>query len=201
MKRFWKIYGWKEHIYCEPVAEELARNLDFAAFFLERAGLAGWRGNFRCLKEEQLERRQPAPWWKNVYCHESACKCPRLAGKEVDICAVFEKEDGARTGLYVECKNPEDKELDVQQAQGYRERLSCWTQAGRGPRTIPRHESATSVLIADNAQRFAPDAVKSFRAVILFSEIEDFILGYSAACSLRIAEGKANQLAEKLAKK
>jgi hypothetical protein len=165
------LYGRIEHGYCAPVAEALATDFSFANFILSRTGLVDWHDNFRCLKNEQSQLRKSAKfWWKNVFCSESTCKCEGLKGREVDILAVFERVDGARLGLHVECKNPRDR-FHVGQAHGYRERLACWTQPGRGPRTIPQHELAASLLICERNNKHSVSDINQFDGVVYFDEI------------------------------
>jgi hypothetical protein len=165
------IYGHIEHCYCAPVAEALAKDHSFASFMLDRTGIMGWQGDFRCMKREQAQLRKTAKfWWKNVFCPESTCKCESLKGREVDILVVFARNDGARLGLHIECKNPDDR-FRVGQAENYRDRLSCWTQPGRGPRTIPAHEIAVSLLICDRDNKHSSNDINQFNGIVYFDEI------------------------------
>jgi hypothetical protein len=166
------LYGRIEHSYCEPVAEGLASDVGFAQFFIERAGRTDWARAFRCLKAEQAALRTSGQfWWKNVYCSESRCLCPNLRGREIDILAVFERSDGARLGLHIECKRPGDR-FSPGQAERYRERVACWTQNGRGPRTIPPHSEASAILICERDHRHAAADVVCFDGVVFFDEIK-----------------------------
>lgn len=174
------LYGAIEHRYCEPVAEELAANGTFAAFFLRRIGYAAWVGHCRVLRDEQSRLRPGARyWWKNVFCSESRCQCPRLRGREVDILVVVEHVDGRRLGLHIECKHPNDR-FHAGQAQGYRERLGCWTQPGRGPRTIPAHREAVAILLCARDHRHEADDVACFDGFVFFDEVAAVIQGYPA---------------------
>jgi hypothetical protein len=165
------IYGPIEHRYCEPVAEALANDIGFASFFMQRAGRENWSNEFRCLNREQaLMRTSGSYWWKNVFCSESRCTCPNLSGREIDILAIFESSDGERLGLHIECKHPKDK-FSKGQAARYRERVACWTQSGKGPRTIPAHGDAVAILICDRTNQHSVEDVAQFDATIFFDEI------------------------------
>lgn len=175
------IYGPLEHPYCEPVAEALANDSSFAKFFMERAGRGNWAESFSSLKDEQSRLRTSGDfWWKNVFCSESRCTCPNLRGREIDILAIFERGDGERLGMHIECKNPSDKFSKGQAAQ-YRERLSCWTKPGKGPRTIPQHGSAVAILICAREHRHAAADLDQFDAVIFFDEIAERLSNYPAS--------------------
>ncbi|WP_146740147.1 hypothetical protein [Hyphomonas sp. GM-8P] len=175
------MYGRIEHRYCEPVAEALASDRTFAQFFMERANIKGWGEAFRCLKDEQENLRKSARfWWKNVFCPESRCQCPNLRGREVDILAVFERLDGVRLGMHIECKHPKDI-FSEGQAERYRERLSCWTKSERGPPTIPAHEEAVAILICDRANNRSASDLAQFDAIIFFDEIAARIAEYPMA--------------------
>jgi hypothetical protein len=168
------IYGPTEHRYCAPVADGLTKNVAFSRFFLERAGRSDWASEFRCLNTEQKKSRKAKFWWKNVFCSEANCKCPNLRGRKVDIFIAYERTDGKRLGLHIECKHPTDVFHDGQAAR-YRERLSCWTRPGLGPRTIPMHNEAAAILITDRPIRHTAKDVLQFDAVIFFDEIAKFI--------------------------
>jgi hypothetical protein len=168
------IYGPIEHLYCTPVADALAENISFAKFFMERGGYPAWASDFRCLNKEQEKARRSKFWWKNVYCHKANCKCPNLKEGEVDICVIFERSDGKRLGMYIECKHPTDH-FHEGQATRYRERLACWTRLGFGPRKIPSHSEAVAILITDRTLRHAPEDVAQFDGVVTFDEIAKFI--------------------------
>lgn len=162
------------------MAKALATDAAFARFFMERAKRCDWTEEFRCLDREQAAlRTSGAYWWKNVFCSESRCLCPNLRGREIDILAVFERADGARLGMHIECKHPGDR-FSAGQAARYRERLECWTQQGRGPRTIPRHETAVAILMCDRANRFADDDLGQFDGVVYFDEIARLLPKYPA---------------------
>ena len=172
------IYGRIEHGYCEPVAEALAGDPAFAKFFMERAGYGDWADSFICLKDEQSRLRTSGDyWWKNVFCHESRCECPNLRGREIDILAVFQRSDGNRIGMHIECKHPTDH-FSKGQAARYRERLACWTKEGKGPRTIPKHGTAVAILICDRTNRHAADDLANFDAIIFFDEISTWLPDY-----------------------
>jgi hypothetical protein len=172
------MYGHKEHLYCEPVAEALASDMAFARFFIERAKVTDWDEDFFCLKSEQLRLRSKALfWWKNVFCSEYSCQCSNLKGTEVDIHVVFEQSDGKRLGLHIECKNPDDRFHSGQSAR-YRERLSCWGQPERGPKTIPRYDKAASILICERNNSHNPTDLAEFDGVIFFDEIQKWIPEY-----------------------
>jgi hypothetical protein len=172
------IYGRVEHGYCEPVAEALAGDPEFARFFMARAGVVDWADSFVCLKQEQARLRTSGKyWWKNVFCSESRCECPNLSGREIDILAVFQRDDGERLGIHIECKHPGDKFSNGQAAR-YRERLLCWTRDGKGPRTIPRHHSAVAILICSRDHRHDAGDVSQFDGVIFFDEISARLPNY-----------------------
>jgi hypothetical protein len=174
------IYGSVEHGYCEPVAEALASDPEFARFFMMRAGVGDWAESFVCLKQEQAQLRTSGKyWWKNVFCSESRCECPNLSGREIDILVVFQRMDGERLGLHIECKHPGDK-FSKGQAARYRERLSCWTKDGKGPRTIPRHRAALAILMCGRHHRHMADDVAQFDGVIFFDEISARLPNYPA---------------------
>lgn len=172
------IYGVIEHSYCEPVAEALACDVNFAKFFMTRAGKGGWADSFNCQKDEQARLRTSGDyWWKNVFCHEGRCECPNLRGREIDILAVFERTDGNRLGMHIECKQPTDR-FSAGQAARYRERLLCWTKDGKGPRTIPKHHSAVAILICDRPNRHKVEDLTQFDATIFFDEISSRLSNY-----------------------
>jgi len=172
------IYGPIEHGYCEPVAEALAGNPQFAKLFMRRAGCGDWADSFVCLKDEQRRLRTSGSyWWKNVFCHESRCECPNLRGREIDILAVFQRLDGDRLGMHIECKHPADT-FSKGQASRYRERLACWTTEGKGPRTIPKHDVAVAILIYDRSNCHAADDLSCFDAIIFFDEISIHLPNY-----------------------
>jgi hypothetical protein len=172
------IYGRIEHKYCEPVAEALAGDPDFARFFMTRAGRGDWAESFLCLKDEQRRLRTSGKyWWKNVFCHERRCECPNLRGREIDILTVFQRGDGERLGMHIECKHPADTFSDGQAAR-YRERLTCWTQEKKGPLTIPRHSLAIAILMCDRIHCHADADLAQFDAVIFFDEISARLSNY-----------------------
>lgn len=174
------IYGPIERRYCAPVAEALSSDSNFARFFFESAKRLDWASRTRCLKDEQEALRTSGRyWWKNVFCSESRCTCPNLSGREIDILAVFERSDGRRLGMHIECKHPGDTFRPVQAAR-YRERLSCWTLPGKGPRTIPQHHEAVAILICDRIHRHDAADTSHFDAVIYFDEIASRIPIYPA---------------------
>jgi hypothetical protein len=74
--------------------------------------------------------------------------------------------------MHIECKHPKDK-FSPGQAARYRERVSCWTAPGKGPRTIPRHQDAVAVLICDRINAHSHQDLEQFDAVIFFDEIAD----------------------------
>jgi hypothetical protein len=174
------IYGPIEHRYCEPVAEALSSDSNFARFFFERAKRPDWASGARCLKDEQAALRTSGRyWWKNVFCSERRCTCPNLRGREIDILAVFERTDGRRLGMHIECKHPGDK-FSAGPAARYRERLTCWTMPEKGPRTIPRHHEAVAILICDRNHNHPHPDTSQFDAVIFFDEIASRIQVYPA---------------------
>ncbi len=169
-----------EHQYCEPVAEALAFNILFAKFFMERAGKETWAEEFVCLKQQQIKSRTKGTpfWWKHVFCHEKNCTCPKLRGGEIDILVVFERPDGQRLGLHIECKHPADFFHKGQQADEYRERLACWTLPNKGPRTTPRHGQAVSLLITNRDHKHRSVDLLQFDGVIYFDEIAQLLPNY-----------------------
>ncbi|NJO34105.1 MAG: hypothetical protein HC869_14145 [Rhodospirillales bacterium] len=169
-----------EHLYCEPVAEALAADENFARFFFKKANCRDWLGGARCLKDEQAIAGTHTFWWKDWYCPEGRCLCPDLKGTQIDILAVFERNDGRRIGMHVECKHPTDKFSNPRQAPRYRERLQCWTQPGRGAKDLPPHQEAIAILICQRGHRHADANVRQFDAVIYFDEIANFISPYPA---------------------
>lgn len=174
------MYGAIEHSYCEPVAERLACDTSFASFFLDRAGVGGWSASFRCLKHEQTQARRSKYWWKNVYCPEGHCRCEGMRGRELDILAVFERDDGQRLGLHIECKNPQDR-FHENQAKHYADRIACWVQQERWPRTVLPHQLARSLLICDRANRHDWSSLSHFNGIIFFDEIAAWIFPYPQA--------------------
>ena len=83
------IYGYIEHGYCEPVAEALAGDAQFAKLFMKRAGRGDWADSFIFLKDEQSRLRTRGNyWWKNVFCHERRCKCSNLSGRARGISTI-----------------------------------------------------------------------------------------------------------------
>jgi hypothetical protein len=172
------MYGPIEHRYCEPVAEALAADQNFAKFFMKRAGYDDWAEAIVCLRDEQARlRTSGAYWWKNVFCHENRCECPNLRGREIDILAVFQRSNGDRLGMHIECKHPTDR-FSKGQAARYRERFGCWTKEGKGPKTIPKHNAAVAILICDRSNRHAAVDLSCFDAVIFFDEISMHLPNY-----------------------
>ena len=109
---------------CNPVAAEFAKSGEFFDWILRRIGHVDWVGNAHSMAVEQRKRRARF-WWKNVYCHESKCRCPGLAGRVIDILLFVERRDGARMALHVECKHPKDT-LSRGQAAAYPVRAQWW---------------------------------------------------------------------------
>jgi len=173
-----KLYGYKEHAYCEPFAEALVENAAFRRWVLERLGLREFAKTCCCLREQQRARGARF-WWKNYYCHESRCSCPGLRGREIDVLAVFRDESGQTVGLHVECKRPGDK-FSADQANGYRIRADCWSRQRRNPPTVIPHEVAKTLLICDRGHTHAESNVMAFDDILYFDQIRDWIPGFPA---------------------
>lgn len=172
------LYGPKEHPYREPFAESLADDGNFRAWVFERLGLGAFAVSARCLREEQRALRPSAKfWWKNNYCHENRCRCPGLAGREIDVLATFENHEGRRIGLHVECKHPKDR-FSIGQAAGYATRASCWGPRGNNPPRVLPHDEALTLLICSRDDRNARSDVDAFDACLYFDEIAEYIPGY-----------------------
>jgi hypothetical protein len=104
---------------------------------------------------------------------------------------VSERTDGRRLGMHIECKHPGDK-FRPGQAARYRERLACWTQPGKGPRTIPRHEEAIAILLCDRGHRHAATDIEKFHPVIYFDEIAARLPIYPAPEAAAHKQGKGS---------
>jgi hypothetical protein len=168
-----------EHTYCEPFAEGLAQDVAFRTWVLQKAGLGDFAISARCLWKKQCEQRPGAKfWWKDYYCHERRCICGGLAGRQIDVLAIFQDSTGRTIGLHVECKHPKDRFADADQAKGYRKRASCWGPEGRNPRTVLPHGEAITVLMCDRNHRHAESDVIGFDVVLYFDEIAERITGF-----------------------
>lgn len=171
-----------EHTYCEPFAEGLAQDAAFRTWVLQKAGLGDFAISARCLWEKQREQRPGAKfWWKDYYCHESRCTCDGLAGRQIDVLAIFQDSAGRTIGLHVECKHPKDRFGDPDQARGYRKRASCWGPEGRNPPTVLSHREAITILICDRNHTFAESDVHEFDTVLFFDEIHERISGFPSS--------------------
>jgi hypothetical protein len=177
------LYGRIEHTYCASLADQFARSQTFRDWVFVRIGLADWAGRSRSLATEQSAARPTANfWWKNYYCHESRCRCfdgdgRKLAGREIDILLLAERDDGLRFALHVECKHSDD-EFSVGQAEGYPLRAACWREGNGGPRTLLRHDFSSTALIRDRAMSRPPAVDHVFDHVIFFDEIAEMIRPY-----------------------
>jgi hypothetical protein len=173
-----------EHSYCEPFAEALARNAAFRTWVLEKAGLVDFAASAQCLWEKQRVQRPHAKfWWKDYFCHERRCKCLGLAGRQVDVLAIF--QNGKRTiGLHVECKHPKDRFKNPAQADGYKRRASCWGPEGRNPATVLPHGEAITALMCDRKHKHADSDVRAFDFVLYFDEIAERIGGFPSLLNL-----------------
>jgi hypothetical protein len=170
-----------EHTYCEPFADGLAQDAAFRTWVLQKAGLGNFAKSAWCLWEKQREQRPNAKfWWKDYYCHERRCTCEGLAGRQIDVLAIFQDSTGRTIGLHVECKHPKDKFHDSEQACGYRKRASCWGPEGRNPPKVLSHGEAITVLMCDRKHRHADSDVKGFDAVLYFDEIAERIKVFPA---------------------
>jgi hypothetical protein len=177
------LYGSTEHTYCEPFAESLADDAAFRSWVLRRAGLGDFANSAVCLRDEQRAIRPSAKfWWKNFYCHEKRCICPGLAGREIDVLAIFRDSAGRTVGLHVECKHPKD-EFSVDQAKGYQLRASCWGPQRRNPPRVMAHDEAVTILICDRGNAHKDSDVKAFDVVLYFDEIGAHIPGFPASRS------------------
>jgi hypothetical protein len=175
-----RLYGHREHAYCEPFAEALAEVAAFRMWVLQRVGLDEFVASARCMREEQRAKRPTARfWWKNYYCHERRCICPALAGREIDVLAIFQDSGNRTIGLHVECKRPGDT-FSAEQAKGYRVRAECWSRQTRNPPTVLPHDLAKTVLICERRDAHADFDLKAFDEVIYFDEIRERIAGFPA---------------------
>ena len=174
-----KLGAWREHTYCEPFAEALAEDKAFRIWVLQRAGLGDFSMSARCLREEQRVKRPGAMfWWKDYYCHESRCNCDGLAGRQIDILAIFQDSMDRTVGLHIECKHPKDRFKNSAQARGYKKRALCWGPEGLQPNTVLSHGEAVTVLLCDRNHRHIDADLAAFDTVLYFDEIGERISGY-----------------------
>jgi hypothetical protein len=173
-----KLGAHKEHSYCQPFAESLADDKAFRTWVLERLGLGDFATSALCLREEQRAQRPSARfWWKDYYCHERRCVCAGLAGRQIDVLAIFRNGTGRTVGLHVECKHPTDRFTNPAQSEGYRRRASCWGPEGRNPPTVLPHAEAFTVLICDRNNSHAESDLKGFDHVLYFDGLREKISG------------------------
>jgi hypothetical protein len=68
--------------------------------------------------------------------------------------------------------------------------VTCWTQPGHGPRTIPTHNEAVAILLCDRANTHASTDVGCFDAIIYFDEVATFIAPYPSLPSVETVVGQ-----------
>lgn len=170
-----------EHTYCEPFAEGLAHDVAFRTWILQKAGLNDFALSAQCLWEKQREQRPGSRfWWKDYYCHEKRCICEGLAGRQIDVLAIFQ-DGGKRTiGLHVECKHPKDRFSNADQARGYKKRAFCWGPEDATLGLCCRMARLLQLLMCDRKHRHAEADVKGFDVVLYFDEIAERITGFPA---------------------
>ena len=147
---------------------------------MEKVKRPDWVSGVRCLKDEQIKQGPRKFWWKDWFCPKGRCTCPNLIDTQIDILAIFERTDGRRLGLHIECKRPGDTFEDSKQASRYPERLKCWTQPGKGPRKSLPHQEAVAILICDRNHGHSTEDIRQFDGVIYFDEISMRIPIYPA---------------------
>ncbi len=144
-------YGSIEWAYAQPIAQALAEDSSFRAWFLGQTPFAAMAGDARLLDKEMKARRSAVSetWWRSHYTEK--CRCAGCSGQETDMLAIFEAK-GARFALHIEVKQPKDNFNPAKdQALNYGLRAKCWAQSA--PAAVLPHSGAATVLLHCNTRR------------------------------------------------
>jgi hypothetical protein len=160
-------YGHEEYRYAAPIAACLADHSHFRAWLLSKTKFADRIGTRVLIEEMESRRSKEAVWWRTNF---RLCDCQGCSGgRETDIFAVLEDQNGERFGLHIEIKHPHDL-FHPNQAERYPMRAACWVT--KPSKTIVPHADATTLAIVDSTcvERFA-EHLKHFDCVLTFDEI------------------------------
>jgi hypothetical protein len=163
-------YAHKERAYAEPFANELVANSTFCEWLLTHAGLGARATGCRVLNEEMKARRSKsaATWWNSHF--NGRCQCEGCrGGRETDLLAIFELQDGKRFALHIEFKQPSDK-FHKGQAARYALRADCWIEANP-PLVVPHSEAGTMLICSASRIESYANELDLFGSVLTFDDV------------------------------
>lgn len=166
-------YGSLEYQYAAPLAQALVDDPAFRKWVLLKSEFADYADARLLNSEMEAHRRSPnAEWWRFHF--YSSCDCEGCTGgRETDILAVFEANNGSRFALHFEVKQPKDRfSPHSLQERRYPLRAACWVRK-TPPKVLPHQAASTGVFFSEKSRsKFAP-YIHNFRTQITFEEVEN----------------------------